>query len=158
MRRKLLITSIIAAVLLILALPMAAGAQSYNRNYDRNYRSDRRDLHDAIQRLDYSSALLQSDLNSRGSRRGFGLFWMRETSAIEAARDFRRAVRDLRNSSNDGRNLNRGYDEARVLIARGADVHREILRSGNTRLDTDWLQVRQDLQRVADEYGLSIPY
>lgn len=158
MRRKLLIVSIIAAVLLILGIPIAAGAQDYGRYRERNYRADRRDLRDAVQRLDYSSARLQSDLNSRSGRRGFGVFWTRDNSALDSIRDFRRAVRDFRNSSNDGRNLNRSYDEARVLIARGNDLHREIVRSGNPRLDSDWLEVRRDLQTIADAYGLSLPY
>jgi hypothetical protein len=166
MRRKILITSLIAAILLILGLPIAAGAQSYNRYYgDRNQdRSDRfdrgdRDLRDAIQRLDNSSARLQSDLNSMRTRRMFGFFWgPRDNSAIWAARDFRTAVRNLRNSSNNGRDLNRSYDEARLVIDRGAELHRVIQQSNNSRLEADWFEVRRDLQRIADAYGLRMPY
>jgi hypothetical protein len=158
MKRNKLIKLLIIAGLLILAGPIAVAAQDYSR-YDRSDRYDRRDLRDAIQRLDNSSGRLQSDLNSLRTRRMFGLFWMpRDNGAIWAARDFRTAVRNLRNSSNNGRDLNRSYDEARLVIDRGAELHRAIQQNNNSRLDADWFEVRRDLQRIANAYGLSLPY
>src|SRR5512144_3054777 len=97
-----------AIALLILAIPVAASAQVSQRNYDRyDYdrygydRSNRRDIREAINRLDSSSARLQSDLNNGRSRRVLGgLFWVRsvDENAIAQVRNFRQAVRELRRS------------------------------------------------------------
>ena|SRR5438132_10629757 len=167
MRRKLLITSIITAVLLILAVPLTAAAQDdrYDRQwpdrqdrYDRYDRNDRRDLRDVIQRLDNDSARLQGDMNDRFNRRVFGFVVLRNNEAIAQARDFRRAVRDLRISSNNGRDLYRSHDEARLVLDRGASLERFVRRAGDNRLDSDMVDIRHELQTIADAYGLRMPY
>src|SRR5712664_4277608 len=73
MRNKILIRLLMVTTLLILAVPVVASAQFYNR--DRYDRSDR-DVHDAIVRLDNSSARLESDLSYTRGRRVLGVFWV----------------------------------------------------------------------------------
>ena len=105
MRNKILTRLLLAIALLILALPVVASAQIYRDRYERTDQTDRRDLHEAIVRLDNSSARLEGDLNVGRERRVLGgLFWVRnvDNEAIAEARDFRRAVRDLRASSRGG--------------------------------------------------------
>lgn len=166
MRRKLLIASLVGAILLMLGLPTVAGAQNwpnYDRNPSRNNeryddRYDQRDVRDVINRLENDSAQLQSDMNNRFNRRVFGFVVLRDDNAIAAMRDFRQAVRALRRSSNDGRDLYRSRDEAQLVLDRGASLERIVRRANDNRLDSDMFQVRRDLQRIADTYNLNVPY
>jgi len=57
---------------LILAIPVVGSAQFYNR--DRYDRSDRRDVHDAIVRLDNSSARLEKRLELQTEDAGCSAF------------------------------------------------------------------------------------
>src|SRR5712671_3295711 len=113
MKHNNLIRILVAAALLIVAVPVIASAQIYNR-YDRY---DRFDVRDAIARLDNASARLQSDLYAGNERRVLGgllSFRSVDNDAIAQARDFRRAVRNLRASARGGYALDRSVDEARV--------------------------------------------
>ena len=74
MRNKILIRLLMVTTLLILALPVVGSAQFYNR--DRYDRTDRRDVHDAIVRLDNSTARLEGDLSYTQGRRVLGIFWV----------------------------------------------------------------------------------
>ena len=81
--------------LLILAIPLTASAQVYNRNYDRYDRVDRRDVRDAINRLDNSAVQLERDLNTGRQRRVLGgllSFSTVDNDAIAEVRNFRAAV------------------------------------------------------------------
>jgi hypothetical protein len=168
MRNKRLIRILMATALLILAVPAVASAQDYNRWYDRDDRSDRydrlnrRDLRDAIVRLDYSSARLENDVNYGQNRRVLGgLFYLRtvDNSAVNEVRDFRRAVRELRNASRGGFALERSVDEARMVLNRGVQLDRYLrLRTGSTSVDADLAEIRSNLHVIADAYGLSMPY
>jgi hypothetical protein len=164
MRNKILIRFLLSIALLILAIPVVASAQTYNRYYERSYdyNSDRRDVHDAIVRLDNSSARLESDLNYGRQRRVLGgLFWVTtvDNNAIVEVRDFRRAVRDLRSSSRGGFALDRSVDEARMVLDRGVQLDRYLrLRTGRTDVDADLADIRSNLHVIADAYGLSMPY
>src|SRR3954449_5514617 len=117
MKNNILIRALLTGALLIVAAPAIASAQTYNRyDYDR---SDRRDVRDAIARLDSASARLQSDLNYGNERRVLGgllSFRTVDNDAIAQVRDFRRAVRDLRSSSRSGFALERSVDEARIVL------------------------------------------
>ena len=157
-----------AITLLILAIPVAASAQVYQRNYDRyDYdrygydRSNRRDIREAINRLDSSGARLQSDLNNGRSRRVLGgLFWVRsvDENAIAQVRNFRQAVRELRRSLR-GDALGNSVDEARLVIDRGIELDRYLrLRTGNPSVDADLAEVRSNLHLLADAYGMSLRY
>jgi len=123
MRNNTLTKFLLAIALLILAIPVVASAQFYRDRYydqrDRYDQTDRRDLHDAIVRLDSSSARLESDLNV-GRQRPLlgGLFWVRsnvDNNAVAEVRDFRQAVRELRSSSRSGFDLDNSIDEARMV-------------------------------------------
>jgi len=166
MRNDILSRILLATALLIVAVPVVASAQIYNR-YDPyrdrdRYQSGRRDVHDAIMRLDRSSARLQTDLYA-GSERSVlgGLLSYRsvDNSAIDEVRDFREAVRDLRAASRGGFDLDQSVDQARVVLDRGMQLDRYLrLRTGRTSVDADLADIRSDLHRIAEAYGLSVPY
>jgi hypothetical protein len=168
MRRNILIKLLIAAALLILAIPIAVSGQVYRDRYNDRYNNrdqydqvDRRDVRDAINRLDSSSSRLENDLNYTPGRRVLGIFQLRTTdnSAIEQVRDFRRAVRMLRNSSDNGRALNGSVDEAQMVLNRGVQLDRYLrLRTGSSRVDEDLSELRSNLHILADAYGLTVPY
>jgi hypothetical protein len=154
-----------AAALLIVAVPIIASAQSYDPyrvDRDRYDQSNRRDVRDAIMRLDNASARLQADLNAGRERSVVGgllSFRSVDTEAIDEVRDFRRAVRDLRATSRGGFDLDQSVDQARVVVDRGMQLDRYLrLRTGRTSVDADLADIRSDLHRIADAYGLSVPY
>jgi biopolymer transport protein ExbB/TolQ len=160
MRNNTFMRLVMTAALLIVAVPAIASAQIYNRyDYDR---SDRRDVRDAIARLDSAGARLQSDLNYGNERRVLGgllSFRTVDNDAIAQVRDFRRAVRDLRSSSRSGFALERSVDEARIVLDRGVQLDRYLrLRTGRTSVDADLADIRSNLHLIADAYNLSVPY
>lgn len=164
MKHNHLIRILVATALLILAVPVIASAQVYNRYEpgDRYDRSNRFDVRDAIARLDNAGARLQSDLNAGSERRVLGgllSFRSVDNDAIAEVRDFRRAVRDLRASARGGYALDRSVDEARVVLDRGVQLDRYLrLRTGRASVDADLAEIRSDLHVIADAYGLSVPY
>jgi len=166
MRNNILTRFLLAIALLILAIPVVASAQFYRDRYydqrDRYDQTDRRDLHDAIMRLDNSSARLESDLNAGRQRPVLGgLFWVRnvDNNAVAEVRDFRQAVRELRRSSRGGFDPNNSIDEARMVLDRGVQLDRYLrLRTGRADVDADLADIRSSLHVIADAYGLSMPY
>ena len=159
MRNKILIRLLMVTTLLILAIPIVGSAQFYNR--DRYDRTDRRDVHDAIVRLDNSSARLESDLSYQRGRRVLGVFWVsnNDPNAIAEVRDFRRAVRQLRNASAGGRDLTSSYDEAQIVLDRGVQLDRYLrLRTGQTSVDADLSEIRSSLNVIANAYDLRMRY
>lgn len=123
MKSKKPIRILLEIALLILALPMVASAQVYNRYYESD-RSDRNDLRTALARLDDSSARLENDLNyGRGRSVLGGLFYLRErgvdNDTIVEVQNFRQAVRDLRRSVRGGFDLSNSRDEAMAVLDRG---------------------------------------
>src|SRR5438046_2589853 len=157
MKHNNLIRILVAAALLIVAVPVIASAQIYNRD-DRYDRSNRFDVRDAIARLDNASARLQSDLNYGNERRVLGgllSFRTVDNDAIAEVRDFRRAVRDLRSSSRGGYALEGSVDEARTVLAQGVQLDRYLrLRTGRGNVDADLAEIRSNLHLIADAYGL----
>ena len=159
MRRNAL-RILLTTALLICAIPVVASAQIYERN---NYnRSDRRDVRDAVARLENASARLESDLNYGRQRRVLGgLFWVRnvDSTAVVETRDFRNAVRDLRRNLRGDFSLNDSRDEARVVLDRGIQLDRYLrLRTGSTSVDSDLADIRSSLHVIADAYGLNMRY
>lgn len=161
MKINILTRSLLTAALLIVAVPMIASAQIYER-YDRDDRADRREARDAIARLDNAAARLQSDVYAGNERRVLGgilSFRTVDNDAVVEVRDFRRAVRDLRSSSRGGFDLDRSRDEARTVLDRGVQLDRYLrLRTGRASVDGDLADIRSNLHRIADAYGLSMPY
>jgi hypothetical protein len=162
MRKNILIRLLMAIALLIFAIPVVASAQIqiYDRyRYDRDF--DRDDVHDAIIRLQNSSARLESSLSTPRGRRVLGLFWVTntDTTAIAEVRDFRRAVRDLRRASAGGRDLRNSYDEARMVVDQGLRLDRYLrLRTGRTDVDAELSEIRSNLHVIADAYGMNMRY
>ena len=159
MRNKILVRLLMVTALLILAIPIVGSAQFYNRDrYDRSYR---RDVHDAIVRLDDSSARLESDLSYTRGRRVLGIFWVSNSdpNAVAQVQDFRRAVRQLRNASAGGRDLSGSYDEARMVLDQGVQLDRYLrLRTGQTSVDADLSEIRSSLNVIANAYDLRMRY
>jgi hypothetical protein len=82
-----------------------------------------------------------------------------DNDAINQVRDFRQAVRDLRNAARGGSDFYRSADEARVVLARGVQLDRYLrLRTGRADVDADLAEIRSNLHVVAEAYGFSMPY
>jgi hypothetical protein len=168
MRNNLLLKTLMTAALLILAIPIGASAQvfrdRYNDQYDYRDQADqvnRRQAREAMQRLDYSAARLESDLNVNRGRRVLGVFWVGNTdsTAITEVREFRRLVRQLREASNNGRDARDSYDEARMVLDRGMQLDRYLrVRTGSSQVDADLSELRSSLHILADAYNLRLTY
>jgi hypothetical protein len=168
MRNNLLLKTLMTAALLILAIPIGASAQVYRDRYNDRYdyrdqydQVNRRQVRDAIQRLDYSAARLEGDLNVNRGRRVFGIFWINNTdnTAIAEVREFRIAVRQLRRAANNGRDPRDSYDEARVVLDRGMQLDRYLrVRTGSAQVDADLSVLRSNLHVLADAYNLRMTY
>ncbi len=160
MRNKIIYRILVAIALLILAIPATASAQFvYQRNNDRYDRSDRRDVREAINRLDNSAIRLESDLNTGRQRRVLGGLFMVsnvDNNAVAEVRNFREAVRELRRSFR-GDALGNSADEARVVIDRGIQLDRYLrLRTGSASVDADLAELRSNLHLLADAYGMRL--
>src|SRR6267143_3274479 len=172
MNRRTITFSIFAAATLALCLPVLAAAQrtydpySRNRDYgrdtdwrrDRGYddgygRDDDRQLRYSIRRLDRLSRDFDRDLDREldhsdedGTRH--------EDHLNADAKQFRRAVVDLKNAFNE-RNLDSSYDEAQRLL--DAASHMEDMSNhhfDNGRLISEWSQISQELSVISDAYGI----
>lgn len=158
--RRTTLRILLATAVLMCAIPVVASAQIYERY--RNDRYDRRDVRDAVARLDNASARLESDLNYGRERRVLGgLFWVRnvDSTAVVETRDFRSAVRDLRRSMRGDSDLDESRGEARVVLNRGLQLDRYLrLRTGSASVDADLADIRSSLHVIADAYGLSMRY
>ena len=164
MKHNNLIRILLAAALLIVAVPVIASAQIYNRYdpYSRDDRFSQRDVRDAIARLDNASARLQSDLYAGSERRILGgllSFRSVDNDSVAQVGDFRRAVRELRASARGAYSLDSSVDEARAVLEQGVQLDRYLrLRTGRTSVDADLAEIRSALHVIADAYGLSMPY
>lgn len=168
MRNNLLLKTLMTAALLILAIPIGASAQVYRDRYndrydnrDQNDQVNRRQVREAIQRLDNSAARLEGDLNVNRGRRVLGIFRLTTTdsTAVAEVQDFRLAVRQLRNASNNGRDPRGSYDEARMVLDRGMQLDRYLrVRTGSAQVDADLSELRSNLHVLADAYNLRISY
>lgn len=162
MRNKILLRLLMAIALLVLAMPVVASAQIYDRDYYRDdYRDDRREARQALNQLERASARLQGDLNVNRGRRVLGLFWVgnNNSAGLDQVRNFRMAVRDLRVASNGGRNLRDSENEARTVIDLGLQLDRYLrLRTGSTDVDADLHELRSGLNLLANAYDLRLRY
>jgi hypothetical protein len=170
--RSIFSFSILAAAILALCLPVLATAQGTydpygrNRDYGRNgdYRSDRgyddgygrydsRYLRDSIRRLDRLSRDFDRDLDRELDHSGEN--GTRHEDHLNAdAKQFRRAVVDLKNAFNE-RNLDSSADEAHRVL--DAASHLEDVSShhfDNDRLVSEWSEITQELTVISDAYGI----
>lgn len=165
--RRTLKFTIFAAAILALCLPALAAAQGtydpwgrnrddeYRRNRNGNYgRYDERYLKDSIQRLDRLAKDFERDLDrdldhSRedGTRH--------EDRVNNEARDFRNAVGNLKSRFGNGRDLNRSVDEAQRVLQEANRTERVARHHfDNSRLASEWSQIRRELSVIADAYGI----
>lgn len=165
--RPRLIPAVIAAALLALCLPLVASAQGgydpWGRNRDRDYRRNRDNgdygrygnygnLRDVARRLDDRSGDFQGHLDSALDRSRYD-DTRQEDNINEVAHQFRNAAGRFRDRVND---RDGGSNEARQLIQLGSRMDNVMARLRiNSRAQSDWSQIRQDLRIVADAYGMN---
>src|SRR2546430_9541371 len=164
--------SILAGAILALCLPVLTAAQGTydpygrNRDYgrDRNWTRDRgyddgygrydeRYVRDSIRRLDRLSREFERDLDRElDHSREDGT---RHEDHLNAdAKEFRRAVVDLKNAFNE-RNLDSSADEAERLLDTASHMEDEASHHFyNNRLASEWSQSSQELSVIADAYGM----
>src|SRR5215510_8748348 len=155
--------SLLAAALAL--FPSVAGAQGWpdyrndddyyrrNRDYDRSGRYDDRYLRDSIRRLDRLAGDFQRDLDrtlDRSRENG-----SRHEDHLNAdAREFRRAVSDLRNSFDNGRDFYRSQGPARRVLDSAAHVEDAVEHHiNNQQLYSEWMAIRRELSVISDAYG-----
>jgi hypothetical protein len=149
--------SMVAAVLVTLALPALAAAQyRYPDDYGRNRGyGDERYVRDSIHRLDRLAKDFQHDLDRAldHSRRNGS----RAEDELNAdANEFRRAVGDLKSRFGNGRDSNRSYNEAQRVLSLGNRIDRAqrwFYNDGRT--SSEWSQIRRELRTISDFYGYS---
>jgi hypothetical protein len=158
--RRRFIPTVIAAALMAVFLPVVASAQWGNNDRwgrDRNNgrydnRNENRTLRDAARRVDDRSGDFQRHLDSALDRSRYDNS-RREDNINQIAAEFRNAASQFRNRIGDGRDLNRGTGEAQRLLQLGSRIDRLV---GRVRLDSrtqsDWSQIRQDLRVIGDLY------
>jgi hypothetical protein len=154
--RRRIIPTVIAAALMAVFLPVVASAQWGNNDRwgrgGNNGRYENRTLRDAARRIDDRSGDFQRHLDSVLDRSRYDNT-RREDNINQIAADFRYAASQFRNRVGDGRDLNRGANEAQRLFQLGARIDRMI---GRLRLDSrtqsDWSQIRQDMRVIGDFY------
>ena len=166
--RPRLVPTLIAAALVALFLPLVASAQigydpgrrdrgDYRRNdnYGRyGNRYDTRGLRDAARRLDDRSGDFQRHLDSALDRSRYD-DTRREDNINQMAGEFRDAASRFRDRVSDGRDFDRGSGEAQRLIHLGSRIDNIMSRLRlDSRAQSDWSQIRQDLRYVANVYGI----
>jgi hypothetical protein len=166
--RRTLKSSIFAAAILALCLPVLAAAQGgygypdygRNRNDDygrnRNYgRYDERYLRDSVRRLDRLAKDFERDLD-RDLDRSREDGTRHEDRVNNEARDFRNAVGNLKSRLGNGRDLSRSYNEAQRVLQEANRTERVARHHfDNSRLASEWSQIRRELQVISDAYGLN---
>ncbi|HYE64654.1 MAG TPA: hypothetical protein VD966_03665 [Pyrinomonadaceae bacterium] len=170
-KKSTIIPTVLAAALLAICLPTLAAAQGgydpwgrpdYRRDRDNRRdrddlygRYDRRALRDSVNRVKDKSKDFQRRIDSALDRSRYDGS-RREDRINEVAKDFRRAAEDLKDRFNDGRDLNRSASEARRLLQIGSNIERFMARNRlDSRIESDWAQIRQGLRVIADAYGYS---
>jgi hypothetical protein len=156
--RRRFIPTLIAAALMAVFLPVVASAQwgnndRWGRDRNNGRYDNNRTLREAARRIDGRSGDFQRHLDSALDRSRYD-DTRREDNINQLAMEFRNAASRFRNSVGDGRDYNRGADEAQRLLQTGARIDRLI---GRIRLDprtqSDWSQIRQDLRLVSEFFG-----
>lgn len=158
MNNRRTILMVVATALIALCLPLMAAAQgSYGRGRNDGYygRDDRygRSLRDAARRVSDRSRDFQRHIDEALDRSRYD-DTRREDRINEMASEFRNVANDFKNQIGDGRNLNRGADEAQRMLQLGTRIDRFISRQRlDSRSASDWSQIRQDLRVIADAYN-----
>ena len=163
MRKHTLKFSILAAALVALSLPVVAAAQwggRQDRYPDNRYpdnrgsgRYDDREIRDSAQRLDRLAKDFERDMDralDRSRQNGTS----REDRINEEVHQFRRAAGDYKSRVGNGRDLNRGADEARRLLQEAQQLDRVARpRWFDSRLASEWSSIQRELRFISDIYG-----
>jgi hypothetical protein len=153
--------SILAVAIFVLGLPVIAAAQGgygypdYRRNRDNGQygRYDTRYLRDSIHRLDRLAKDFEKDVD-RALDRSRTDGTRREDNINAEARQFRSAVGNLKSRFGNGQDLNRSRNEAQRVLQEAQQLERiSRSRSLDNRLASEWSQIRQELNVIADAYG-----
>ena len=155
--------SIFAAALLALCLPAIAAAQ-WGRYPDNRYpndnrypdygRYDDRYVRDSAHRLDRLAKDFEHDMD-RALDRSRVNGTRREDAINDMVHEFRRAAGDFKSRVGNGRDLNRSYNEARRVLQLGDQVERQARpRWFDSRLASEWSQIRRELQTIEQVYGI----
>ncbi len=143
--------SILAAALLAVALPTVAVAQGRYPDYNRN---EERLVRDSIQRLDRLSKDFERDIDralDRSRRDGT----RREDQINSLARQFRNSVSSLKSRFGNGRDLYRSRNEAARVLQTANQLERNTRpRWFDSRLASNWSQIRRELNVIERAYGL----
>ncbi len=143
--------SILAAALIALSLPVLATAQGRYPDYNRN---EERFVRDSIHRLDRLSKDFERDLDralDRSRRDGT----RREDQINTVARQFRNSVSHLKSQFGNGRDLYRSRDEAARVLQVANQLERNTRpRWFDSRLSSEWSQIRRELNVIERAYGL----
>jgi hypothetical protein len=161
------ILTVFAFALLIFGLPTFASAQwrddddyyrNDRRNRDRDYRNDnyynRGALRSAINRLDERAKSFERRLDRELDRSRYD-GRNREDRLNQLADEFTNAAERLEDRFDGGRNMRSSYDEARRVINIAERLESALNRSrigGYVR--NDWSVIRQDLNTIANAYGI----
>lgn len=158
MNRRTLNFSILATALFALCLPVVAVAQNRypDRGRNRDYgRHNERQLRDTINRLDRLSKDFEKNLD-RALDRSRVNGTRREDRINAEAKEFRRAVGNLKSRVGNGRDLSRSSNEAHRVLQQAQQVDRIVRpRWFDSRLSSQWAQIRQELRAISDIYGSS---
>lgn len=159
MNTRTLRFSIMVAALLALCLPIMAAAQGRYPDYGQypDYgrgRYDERELRDSVRRLDNLAKDFQRDLD-RALDRSRNDGTRREDQINNEARQFRNAVSNLKSRVGNGRDLNRGRNEAARVLQEAQQLERVARpRWYDSRLASEWSQIRRELNVIERTYGL----
>lgn len=157
--------SILSAAFLALCLPAIAAAQwgryPDNRYPDNRYpdnrdygRYDDRYVRDSAQRLDRLAKDFEREMD-RSLDRSRANGTRREDQINDLVHEFRRAAGDFKSRVGNGRDLNRSYNEAQRVVQVGDAVERQARPRGfDSRLASDWSQIRRELQTIENIYGI----
>jgi hypothetical protein len=154
--RRRFIPTVIAAALVTVFLPLVASAQwgnndRWGRGRNDN-RYDNRTLREAARRVDSRSGDFQRHLDSALDRSRYD-DTRREDNINQLVAEFRNVASQFRNRIGDGRDINRSSNEAQRLLNLGSRIDRVIGRIRlDSRTESDWLQIRQDLRIIGDFY------
>lgn len=122
-------------------------------DYYRNNRYDERAVRDVANRLKNRSKDFQRHLDSALDHSRYDDS-RREDRINEVAKEFRDAANDLKDRIGNGRDPNRSSNEARRVLQLGAQINNFMSRNQvDSRTQSDWAQIRQDLRVIADIYG-----
>lgn len=158
MNRRKLTFSIMATALLALCLPAVAVAQNrypdWGRNRD-NVRYNERQLRDTVNRLDRLSKDFEKNVD-RALDRSRVNGTRREDRINAEAKEFRRAVGNLKSRVGNGRDLSRSSNEAQRVLQLAQQFERIARpRWFDRNLTSQWSQIRRELQVISSIYGSS---